>query len=391
MNPFAGVRVNNNVDYPRIRRGNAASDKGIMQNHKREFGKGGFTLIELIVVIAIIAFVAMIGLKSYGNLRETQARKMNAANIKRIHHALETYAVVHEENGSSGYFKNFDSLIDVTSGGAWYGTPGQIDWGTVQGANCDARQINGGFGIYDGSWKALSATYNAAGEGSGNVASLAEAQDQNRGMRDTGLYKSLGVYYLSTNDVTLLANAGVTQLLMHNPSTAQASGTRRGGFCTALDDNGYTAEGLKSPGGGGPGFRPEMSAFYPVTLGPGFPVAVIRPSSTIYADMGYDVSFTNSTPGAAELTKAISGQTTKLIAFGIGQNAECVKSQIGLGEAPYNPVYDKKNYRQYIAVFAITTRGQGTPSSCRLAGVIDCAGNTSRAANYAVNWTNNLN
>ena len=362
-----------------------------MQNRKMGSDNGAFTLIELIVVIAIIAFVAMIGLRSYGNLRETQARKMNATNIKRIGHSLETYQAIHQENGSSGYFKDFDSLIDAASGGAWYGTPGEIDWGTISGANCDARTIHGGLGIYDGSWKVLGALYNAAGQGSGNVASLAEAQDQNRGMRDTGLYKSLGVYYLSTNDVTLLANAGVTQVLLHNPSTSQASGAGRGGYCSALDANGYTPDGLKSPGGGGPGFRPDMSAFFPVAVAPGTPVAIIRPSSSIYADMGYNVSFTNSAPSAAELTAAVSGQTTKLIAFGIGQNAECVKSQIGLGDAPYNPAFDKKNYRQYIAVFAITTRGQGTPSTCRLAGVIDCAGNTARAAGYAINWTNSLN
>ena len=133
-----------------------------------------------------------------------------------------------------------------------------------------------------------------------------------------------------------------------------------------------------------------MSAFYPVSVTNGLPVAVIRPSSSIYADFGFDVTVTNAT-SAAELTEKVSGQTTKLIAFGIGQNAECVKNPVGLGEAPYNPAFDKKNYRSYIAVFAITTRGQGTPSTCRLAGVIDCAGNTYRAATYSVNWTNGLN
>ena len=350
----------------------------------------GFTLIELIIVIAILAFVTVIGIRSYGNLRDVQARKMNAANIKRVEHALATYEVIHQENGTAGYFKNFDSLIDVTSSGAWFGPEGTFDWGTLTSAGCDARQVHDGLGIYDGSWKALGALYNAAGQGSGNVASLQEAMDTNCGMRNTGLYKSLGIYYLSTNDVALLRNAGITQVLLHNPSTQQASGTRRNGYCTALNDNQLTPDGLKSPGGGGPGFRPDMSAFYPVSVTNGLPVAVIRPSSTIYADFGFDVTVTNAT-SASELTAKVSGQTTKLIAFGIGQNAECVKNSVGLGEAPYNPAFDKKNYRSYIAVFAITTRGQGTPSTCRLAGVIDCAGNTYRAASYSVNWTNGLN
>ncbi len=353
----------------------------------------GFTLIELLIVIALLAFVTVVGIRSYGNLRETQARKMNLANIKRTEHALTTYETIHKEEGSSGFFRNFDSLIDVEAGGAWYGEPGTYDWGTLSSKGCDARQVHGGLGIYDGSWKVLSALYNANGEGSGNVASLAEAQDKNRGMRDTGLYNSLGIYYLSEADAALLRNAGVTQLLLHNPSTAQASGSGRGGYCTGLSSDNYSTDRdghLKSPGGGGPGFRPDMSAFYPAAVTNGLPVAVIRPSSTIYADLGYDVTVTNATDSAA-LTAAVSGQTTKLVAFGIGQNAECVKSLVGLGEAPYNPVFDQKNYRYYLAVFAITTRGQGTPSTCHFAGVIDCAGNTARAANYAVNWTTHLN
>jgi prepilin-type N-terminal cleavage/methylation domain-containing protein len=357
----------------------------------RRPGAAGFTLIELIIVVAILAFVAMVGLRGYANLRETQARKVNVANIKRIAHALATYETIHKEQGTAGYFKNFDSLIDVASSGAWYGTLGGIDWGTVSGGSTDARTVHGGLGIYDGSWKVLGPLYNAAGEGSGATATLDASMDENRGMRDTGLYKSLGIYYLNTNDVALLRNAGITQILLHNPSTQQASGSRRGGYCSALDDNGFTSDGLKTPGGGGPGFRPEMSAFYPVTVTNGLPVAIIRPNSTIYNDLGYQCTFTNTSPSASELTAAVSGQTTKLLAFGIGLNAECVKNPVGLGDAPYDPVFDKKNYRQYIAVFAVTTRGQGTPSTCHLAGVVDCAGNTSRAAEYGVNWSSSLN
>lgn len=358
--------------------------------------QSGFTLLELIIVIAIIAFVSMIGLRSYGNLRDVQARKMNAANIKRIAHSLETYEAIHREQGTTGFFKNFDSLIDVTDAGPWYGTAGEIDWGTVvtegRSKYLDARTVNSGtFGIYDGSWKVLGALYNAAGQGSGNVASLAEAQDANRGMRDTGLFKSLGVYYLSAADVTLLRNAGISQVLLHNPSTQQATGSTRNGYAkNAIDDNGWTKDGLQSPGGGGPGFRPDLSAFYPVALTNGLPVAILNPSSSAYADFGYQKAVTNATD-TTHLTSLVSGQTTKLLAFGIGNNAECVRGNMGLGEAPVDPVFDKKSYRQYIAVFALTTGGQGTPSTCRLAGVIDPAGNTVRAANYNVNWTSTLN
>ncbi len=348
----------------------------------------GFTLIELIIVIAILAFVTIAGIRSYGNLRDVQARKMNLANIKRVQHALVTYETIHREEGTAGFFKNFDSLIDVSANGAWLGTPGEIQWGTVvtegRSTYWDARQIANGLGIYDGSWKNLIALFNAAGQGSGRIPTLAEAQDENRGTRDTGLYKSLGVYYLTADDAKLLQSAGVTQILEHNPSTGQSSA-----FCSKLDANKCSPDGLKSPGGGGPGFRPDMSAFYPVAVAEGTPVAILNPSSSAYADFGFDVTVTNATD-AAHLTALVSGQTTKLIAFGIGKNAECVKSSTGLGEAPYNPVFDKKNYRSYIAVFSITTGGQGVASTCRLAGVLDCAGNTYRAAEYGVNWTSKL-
>ena len=352
--------------------------------------RGGFTLIELIIVIAILAFVAVVGIHNYGNIREIQAKKMNLANIKRVYHALATYETIHREQGSAEYFKGFDSLVDVSASGAWYGTPGEIDFGLWSTNSCDARQVHGGLGIYDGSWKVLSATYNAAGQGSGAVPGLDEAMEKNKGLRGTGLYQSLGIYYLSAADVTLLRNAGVTTVFMHNPSTAQATGSSRGGYCTAVTtENGVTLthDRLRVEGGG-PGFRPDLSAFYQTYVTNGLPVALIVPSSTIYNDLGYDLALTNGTPSEAYAKAAVA--KVKLIAFGIGKNAECVRNQVGLGEAPTNPVFDKTHYRNYIAVFALKTGGQGVASTCRLAGVIDCAGNTYRAAEYAVNWTTQL-
>ena len=356
-----------------------------LQNQARH---SGFTLIELIIVIGILSFVAVAGIRSYGNLRDVQARKMNAANIRRVQHALATYEAIHREQGTSGFFNNFDSLVDVSEDGLWTGSAGDMDWGTYTASGrsgyWDARQVNGTLGIYDGSWKNLRALYNAAGQGSGAIPSLAEAQAENLGTRNTGLFKILGIYYLTADDAALLQNAGINQVLMHNPSTAQSSA-----WCNKFDSNGYTPEGLQKVGGGGPGFRPDMSAFYPVPVTNGLPVAIINPTSAAYSDLGYTVTVTNSA-SSDDLTSAVSGQTTKLIAFGIGLNAECVRSKIGLGEAPYDPVFDKKNYRSYIAVFALTTRGQGTPSTCHLAGVIDASGNTSRAAEYQINWTTSL-
>lgn len=367
---------------------------------RKEHLRAGFTLIELIIVIAILGFVAVVGIHSYGNVREVQAKKVNLANIKRVYNALSTYETLNREQGTTGYFGGFDSLVDVAADGSWKGSDGTFDLGTrkeitARGSTTvefDARQVHSGLGIYDGSWKILGALYNAAGQGSGNTASLLEAQDQNRGMRDTGLYKSLGIYYLSDTDVATLKNAGIDYYYMHNPSTQQAYGATRNGYCAVDVENGVSyssaSDGHLKIMGGGPGFRPDMSAFYPVALTNGLPVAVINPTSTIYDDFGYALTLTNAAPSTAEAEAALA--STKLICFGIGKNAECVRSQLGLGEAPNNPAFDKKNYRNYIAVFAMKTGGQGVAASCRLAGVLDCAGNTYRAAEYGVNWTTEL-
>lgn len=360
-----------------------------------KFSKGGFTLIELVIVIAILAFITVVGIHNYGDIKETQAKKVNLANIKRTYNALATYETVCKEEGVTGYFNGFDSLVDVKSGGAWHGQAGEYDWGewilnSSKGSssiNVDARTVSGGFGIYDGSWKVLGATYNANGEGSGEVKDIHSAQDQNRGMRNTKLYSSLGIYYLKEADVNLLREAGINYYYLHNPSTQQAYGQSRNGFCTAVTEvNGemISEDGLEIMGGG-PGFRPDMSAFYPTYITNGTPVAVILPTSSIYEDLGFDLNLKNTAPSRAEAEDALS--KVKLLAFGIGRNAQCVRSQIGLGEAPYNPAFDKRNYRQYIAVFALSSGGQGVPSTCRLAGVLDCAGNTYKQAEYAVNWS----
>ena len=381
---------------------------------KKTHLKAGFTLIELIIVIAILSFVTVIGLHSYGNMKEIQAKKVNLANIKRVYHSLSTYETLNREQGETGFFSGFDALIDVEKSGKWTGSEGTFDWGETyttssvssfdgQGnetvtdvtaenpfSERDARTVHGGLGIYDGSWKVLGALYNAAGQGSGATDTLESAQDKNRGMRDTGLFKQLGIYYLTGADAQLLRDAGITYYFMHNPSTQQATGTSRNGFCSAVTTvNGVqvSEDGLKVMGGG-PGFRPDLSAFYPVYITNGLPVAVIQPGSTIYDDLGYSLGYTNANFQASTASSALS--SVKLICFGIGRNANCVTSQFGLGEAPHNPYYDKRNYRQYIAVFAIKKGGQGVVSSCRLAGVIDCAGNTYKQAEYGVNWTTTL-
>ena len=377
-----------------------ASRRSTRREKADEMNRNGFTLIELIIVIAILGFVTVVGIHSYGNVREVQAKKVNLANIKRVYSALSTYEMLNREQGASGYFGGLDSLIDAASSGSWRGGEGTFDLGTrtettgrgSTSATFDARQVHSGLGIYDGSWKVLGALYNAAGQGSGSTASISDAQEQNRGMRGTGLWKSLGIYYLTASDVELLRNAGIDYYYLHNPSTQQAYGATRNGYCSVEMENGVAyssaADGHLKIMGGGPGFRPDMSAFYPTILTNGTPVAVLNPTSSAYDDFGYPLAVTNSAPTTSEAEAALA--SVKLLCFGVGKNAECVRSQIGLGEAPHNPAFDKKNYRNYIAVFALKAGGQGVASACRLAGVLDCAGNTYRAAEYDTGWSTTL-
>lgn len=345
--------------------------------------QSGFTLIELLMVIAILAIITVIGIHSYGNLRDVQAKKMNVTNIKSTYNALATYNLMKSEEGELNYFDYFDSLIDAKEGsGAWTETAGTYRWSDVA--------VSGVAGIYDGSWKFLGELTNAGGKSMKTYTEedLPDIKEQNKGTRNTGLLSLLGIYFLSSSDAELVRAAGIRNYMLHNPSVRQSSSYAK------LPDTMHTV------GGGGPGFRPDMSAYYPAEIQAGTPVAIIRPitsgrgsasASTIYKDFGYEYTGTNTLGSAdTDLTNMLSTLGVRLICFGIGQNAECVRDKYGLGEAPYNPVYDKRNYRQYLAVFALTSGGQGVSGKCSFIGVLDCSGNTYRAASYSKDWTTEL-
>ncbi len=355
-----------------------------MKSSSRSAARQGFTLIELIIVIAILGMVAIIGIRSFANLRDIQAKKVNLANIKNAAHALETYQVVCKETNAEKFFDGFDALIDGGSGSAvWTGSAGTFRW--------TGNNVSGGPGIYSGSWKNLLPLTNASGQG-GSTPTLDSALE-NLATRGPGLMPEpgaesgdFGIYFLSTNDVALLKDAGITYTLLHNASTAQSAS-----YASVTNADPFVVNG------GGPGFRPDMSACYPMVLEAGSPVLVVNPLTTgkngkkscnsIYKDLGYAKTVDESSTSDSLL----SGQTDKLVCFGIGKSAKCVTSAVGLGEAPVNPSYNVHNYRYYLAVFVISTRGQGTASSCRFAGVLDCAGQTYRAAEYALNWSTELN
>lgn len=332
--------------------------------------KQGFTLVELVIVIAILGLIAVVGLRQYGTVRQKQAQKMDAAQMRHIAHAIEAYDLVNENDANR--FDNFDSLVDCTPGGSWTGTAGTYSW---DGAT------NAYPGIYAGSWKVLKATYDATGHG-GSTPDLDAALAQNAGLA-SGLGKELGLYFLTAADVEAMNGGGVVKYLLHNPSTAQATGSGRGGFYTGSDtvsEDGYEFVN------GGPGFRVDNSAFYPVKLKEGSPVAVLNPKAAyaVFTDLGYGIGATNSATMSADELAEKAG--VKLVCFGIGKASNLVTAPTGLGKAPTSGTLERRFYRYYVAVFALKSAVRGTPASFKFAGVLNPSGSDEKTAQFNADW-----
>lgn len=332
--------------------------------------KQGFTLVELVIVIAILGLIAVVGLRQYGTVRQEQARKMDAAQMRHIAHAIEAYDLVNENDANR--FDNFDSLIDCTPGGSWTGTAGTYAWEGV---------TNRYPGIYAGSWKVLKATYDAAGNG-GATPDVDAALAQNAGLAG-GLGGELGIYHLTTNDVAAMNAAGLWTYLLHNPSTAQATGSRRGGFYTGSDT--ASEDGFEFVNGG-PGFRVDNSAFYPVKVKEGSPVAVLNPKTAyaVFTDLGYGIGEPDHESLTADELAEKAG--VKLVCLGIGKASRLVTSPTGLGKAPTSGTLERRYYRNYVAVFALKSAVRGTPASFKFAGVLSPTGSDEKTAQFNSDW-----
>ena len=351
--------------------------------------RSGFTLIELVMVIAVLAIVTVVGLSQYGTLKKKSAYKVATQNIKQIANALQVYALANEN--SETRFNNFDSLIDLSitgegTGNYWTGTPGTYVWNATTNAP----------GIYDGSYKVLAATYNAVG-GGGSTPEIESAKRTNAGISDT-LAGKLGIYFLTADDVTAFNVAGFTTYLMHNCSTMQAHGlANRHPACLGT----YNSEGYAFVEGG-PGFRADMSAFYPTALRVGSPVAVLAPLSlssnstatvsATYRRFGYEISLTTNEINSLSTTTTQKDyesklSSAKLVVFGIGPSSTFVQSKNGIGTDPRCEFYDRTYYRRFLAVFALTPKSGTTLGTVTPVGVLDCDGNTYKDDTYSVDWT----
>lgn len=107
---------------------------------------GGFTLIELMIVVAIISLLAMIAMPIYASITRRVQENCTKANLKILRGALAAYAADHD-----GVFPtdNLQSLID---GGyinkiPYERTPPYHPGGNVVGTGTMAQQ-----GANDGNW-----------------------------------------------------------------------------------------------------------------------------------------------------------------------------------------------------------------------------------------------
>ena len=111
---------------------------------------------------------------------------------------------------------------------------------------------------------------------------------------------------------------------------------------------------------------------------------------TVYQAYGQELMNTKSwgeTYTESEVRAEVAAKGGPLLAFGLGDAASIIgKSDAGLEDAPYATFVQKRYYSRYILLFRLKTIGAGSVSQVipEFAGVIDCEGNTVRAAQHVI-------
>lgn len=356
----------------------------------------GFTLIELVIVVAILAMIATVAIGKFKDVRETAAKRTHLASIVNVQHTIETE--IANSDSISGMFNYCDSLVSMGSRSTpATGTAGQYVWATTN--NNYFAQENTYGGIYAGQVVPMAVT-DATGQGSGVTPTFASIQENNSGI-PLSLRKMLGVYYLTDSERTALHKAGVGILSYHNPSSAQAQSMMRGrqkveGFYDVT--TGYSPDDLKTRGGG-PGFRPEASAFFPVYMDnsdhphAGLGVAVLDPSQAgaVYRAFVTSKAYPDDKATLDGLKSAkpedwfsTSGlNLPRLVVIGLGKNSDTVNKFFSA--CPRDNTLSKHDYWNYCLVFQLNNGGRGG-SDAKFVGVIDSRGNTPNGVENNMDW-----
>jgi hypothetical protein len=145
---------------------------------------------------------------------------------------------------------------------------------------------------------------------------------------------------------------------------------------------------------GSDGLNPNASAIVATAVTNGMTVAAINPMTdlgrTIYQAMGQELMNTKNWGeryDETEVRAEVKKTGGALIAFGLGDSCSAIgKANAGLESAPYATYAQRRFYSRYILLFRLKTVGAGSVSAVlpEFAGVIDCCGNTIRAAEMMV-------
>ncbi|MBQ6925455.1 MAG: prepilin-type N-terminal cleavage/methylation domain-containing protein [Kiritimatiellae bacterium] len=356
---------------------------------KQPTDKSGFTLIELIIVVAIIAFIATVAIGKFKDMREAAAKKIHFASIANVQRTIET-AIAHSDS-IIGMFNYCDALVTMKSETEpATGAPGTYAWAKD---NQYWRYEGAKGGVYAGQTVPMP-VYDAGGNGAGITPSYESVQEANTGISDS-LLKMLGIRYLTDSEAKALYNAGIGIIAYHNPSSAQAYGAanRHPWYQNA---SGYSGDNLAIRGGG-PGFRPDASAFYPVYVSPdmtttnrGLGVAVLDPgqAGAIYRAFVSSKSY----PTDKDTLDALKAGTPedwfawglpRLVVIGLGKNSDTVNRWFEV--FPRDNTLDKTKYWNYCLVFQMNNGGRAG-SDAKFVGVIDSRGNTVVGAEGNMDW-----
>ena len=327
--------------------------------------KKAFTLIELLVVVAIIAIISTLAVSKVGGVKESSARKVSLANQVAVERAVNSFLV------SGGRLNRLDSLIYAGDGGAPIigSTPGDFDFDTVSTAL-------GREGLYLG----------PSADATGTETVRAEL---NSGLTP-GLQKVLCLYTLNAAQAqAFTSRMGLCYLMAH---TAYAD---RGEY--EFPSAHYPKDRAYGDGtvpNGSDGLNPNASAIVATAVTNGMTVAAINPMTdlgrTIYQSMGQELMNTKNWGeqyDEAEVRAEVKASGGPLIAFGLGESCSAVgKANAGLEASPYATYAQRRFYSRYILLFRLRPVGSGSVSMVlpEFAGVIDCCGNTIRAAEHII-------
>lgn len=309
--------------------------------------RGGFTLIELIVVIAILSLISTLAVNRIGAIRERAARSVSVANQLATGRAVETFLVAND-----GKLDRLDSLLDA----------GTSDSPSSPGY--DFRGL-GGTGTVGGLYRGPDDT------------TTDTVRDRNSGLFDEGtasLVSALCLYRIDSDEAAAFRRLGLQYVLRHSTYATSSPYDRYG----KGDDGSIPAPA--------DGLDPELSACIVTAVTNGTAFAAVNPATeagrAAFRACGQNLLSTEEDGTYDENTAETEALATggPLLALGLGPSASIVgAARGGLDTAPSSEILPAKYYRRYLLLFRLR---KTSPSlvTVEFAGVLDPLGHSVSSA-----------